>query len=242
MADGIEDKKREPLRREYDEDFKAKVVARIAKGETGKAVALDLGISPTLATRWRRLSLGLTAEAVRKKVDPKKEIKKVASPLETEMARLKLQVKNVEALPNGRRLHEEAFKKQAAAMVVKRGMTMSDVAKQLGVHYTQITEWVREARGLPKYRRGARPGPQLERMKPKSGYVRVADRPGYQERQYEKSGIKGRGIIGVVDGGGVSSSIPACISMLKGVKARVNLDDPVHLTAMLVLQTLQGKL
>ncbi|SRR6266403_1476908 len=41
---------------------------------------------------------------------------------------------------------------------------------------------------------------------------------------------------------GMKRRVHACVGLLKGIRAKANNEDPVHLTALLVLATLEGKM
>ena len=46
----------------------------------------------------------------------------------------------------GRKTYSDEFKAGAVAMVVEQGLTMSAVAKRLGINYHTVREWVQAAK------------------------------------------------------------------------------------------------
>lgn len=260
MADNNQEKDDRPgMLKVYTPEFKAQVAARQPK-ETAKAIGTELNIDPSLVRRWYRLSIGVGVNGKRKPPSaPTPQIatrrqypdtlkakavgmlkNKTAVEVGAELGikanligRWKAEIKDPRAkhhkkaaapkrgvivTSGGRRSYDDAYKAQAAAMVIKRGMPVREVAVSLGVHDTQIREWVRQANGKPLSATRER-GLRLEKLAGASnGYVPVANR----------------------NSGGVN--VAACISMLKGIRTKLNMDDPIHLTAMLVLKTLEGKM
>jgi transposase len=73
-----------------------------------------------------------------------------------------------------RRYFPDEFKRQAAERVETSGLSIMDVAAELGVHETQLRRWIRQfgksgtgpLRGAPIRRRRARPRPTWQRKMP----------------------------------------------------------------------------
>lgn len=74
-----------------------------------------------------------------------------------------------------RRYFPDEFKRQAAERVETSGLSIMDVAPELGVHETQLRRWIRQfgksgtggaLRGTPIRRRRARPRPTWRRRMP----------------------------------------------------------------------------
>jgi transposase len=59
--------------------------------------------------------------------------------------------------------YDKAFKERAVKMVIEGGRKQNDIAQELGVHYTTISDWVREYKANGS---GAFPG---------SGHLRPED-------------------------------------------------------------------
>jgi transposase-like protein len=124
---------------------------------------------------------------------------------------------------NGRSSHRrypEDFKRQAVARCLVPG-DAAKVAAELGITSGMISQWRSAFKG-----KGNKRGKKAKANgAAKSYYVPVAERSQ-----------------GVATENGMLRAVKASISLLRGVRAKANTEDPVHLTALLVLATLEGKL
>lgn len=132
------------------------------------------------------------------------------------------------------RYFPDEFKRAAVARVIA-GESVSEVARELGIVNSILSQWnkKKEFRGrLPTNARPAPPPAPRRGGKKKSYYVKVADRMG--TLQASNSGSNGSE--------GMHRRVHACVGLLKGIRGKCDNSDPVHLTALLVLATLEGKM
>ena len=160
--------------------------------------------------------------------------------------------------------------KQAALERLKAGETPTVVAKALGgIHRTTVSGWrkqITNVKAAPKKKNKRAPIKPariadaikikaLERLASgKESAVEIAADIGvsaaglYYWRNHSKVGrapatpkanghAKPNG-----EAAPHSRAVHSAIGLLRGVKGKIDISDPVHLTAMLVLQTLEGKL
>jgi transposase-like protein len=163
-----------------------------------------------------------------------------------------------------RKSYTKEFKEATLARVAA-GEKVPDLTKELGLKRNSINAWLRQKKqggGIKDSRKGIH-GEKFKRMlvaKYRAGHKASALGATYSvhptsirqwardlvEAPAESSPviIKKAGYIPVAQRREMSggANIGACIAMLKHAKTKVNLDDPIHLTAMLVLATLQGKM
>ncbi len=120
--------------------------------------------------------------------------------------------------------------KSAAVERIKRGELAEKISKELGIGSSVLSSWKKKVLGK-KLSTSARPRPPAPpRNKRKSYYVPVAERV----RAMEDGKAE--------DSGALQRRIHACVGLLRGVRGKIDTNDPVHLTAALVLATLEGKM
>lgn len=113
-----------------------------------------------------------------------------------------------------RRKYTEEFKQKAVARV-NAGETAQKVADELKISSGMLSNW-RKGKGLKR--------------KKKNYYVKVADRNRPEVAKGNGSDV------------GIMRRVHACIGLLRGVRKQADNNDPVHLTALVVLATLEGKM
>lgn len=133
---------------------------------------------------------------------------------------------------------EESFKR-AAVKRVQAGELQDAVAKDLAIGSSVMSAWMKKFRTAKKnnahtlsVKARPAPPPASKRSHRKSYYVKVADRVG--ALQASNSGSNGTE--------GLHRRVHACVGLLKGVRGKCDNGDPVHLTALVVLATLEGKM
>lgn len=247
----------------YTDEFKRAAVARLAN-EKRIDVAKDLGVSDTLIGTWkRRIDSGepLT-QTDRKHYDDNFKLKAVAR-LDKEMAkdvsqelgihptilsdwkrafqagRLPAPTGGKSATPakakpatNGaqRRRHYTDEFKRGIVQMIERGASAQKVAKRHRLHSGMVSNWRKQyATGKPNTHARA---PKGGDVKKKNYYIKVADRVALAgQRLGEDSAQPDR-----------VRAVTSSITLLRSVRTKIDVNDPVHLTAMLVLQTLEGKM
>lgn len=148
-------------------------------------------------------------------------------------------IANLESRPQNTSKHPEAFRREAVRQVYEAGGMLKTVAAELKVAPASIRKW----RGQFAAEKGPRPTIKIgaglkprnskgRKVKKKNYYVPVAKRRKLaQLAEAQEAGLNGG-----------SNDIRACISLLRGIRTKVDTGDPIHLTAMLVLATLEGKM
>lgn len=116
--------------------------------------------------------------------------------------------------------YSDDFKRQAIARV-KGGERIFVVAKELGITGGMLSNWIHGKQGAPK--------------KKTNYYVKVSDR-----KERKANGAAGEE--SAADDLNMKRRVHACVGLLRGIRAKANNEDPVHLTALLVLATLEGKM
>jgi transposase-like protein len=121
-----------------------------------------------------------------------------------------------------RKQYSEEFKAQAVARIKAPG-DMAKIAKELGVSSGMLSNW--------------RTGNKSHRSKtaPKKKAAKVAKKKSYYVPAAERAQ-------GVASESGMMRAVKTSISLLRGVRSKANNEDVIHLTAMLVLATLEGKM
>lgn len=168
-----------------------------------------------------------------------------------------------------RKHYTEEFKSAAAARV-RAGETGAQVGKDLGVHPSVVRAWAKgvkiiaskgKARPPKKHAKGekydsafrARVMAELGKGELRPGDVakKFSIHPSviyYWTSGHKKKKEKYAAKVAKANGaehaapGGNGRSVHSAISLLRGVRSRVDVNDPVHLTAMLALSTLEGKM
>jgi transposase-like protein len=123
-----------------------------------------------------------------------------------------------------RKNYDLKFKNAAVARLGNE--TAAQIAKDLGCSPGQVRKWAR-GESLGEYGKGlkgkeGKAANGVATPKKKSYYVPVAARHS--------------------DPQDLGRTVSTCISLLKGVRSKCDNSDPIHLTALLVLATLEGKL
>lgn len=137
-----------------------------------------------------------------------------------------------------RRTFSDAQKRAAVARVVKGGETQTAVWKDIGVNSSVLSRWIRQLSAsvkksptVPTHIRVRPPAPPAN--KKKNYYVPVAE--GVKALEASQSG-------GGNGAENLQRRIHACVGLLRGIRGKIDTNDPVHLTAALVLATLEGKM
>jgi transposase-like protein len=128
------------------------------------------------------------------------------------------------------RYFPDEFKRAAVARVLA-GESQSKVAAEIAVGSSVLSGWVRNKQfsgKAPTHLRPKPPAPPQKRSHKKNYYVKVADR--IAQAKTPENGVN------------LIRKVHACIGLLRGVRAKCDNQDPVHLTALLVLATLEGKM
>lgn len=230
--------------RSYTDEFRQAAVKRLQAGELANVVGKELDISPSLLRRWKQTIESGHGFTERKSYDDAFKRAAVAR-LGNEtrsaicedlgihpsmLSNWKDMVEKGKGRPHrpvkkkapDRRTYTEAFKYKAIVRVQK-GEPQMKVAKQLGISSGMLSNWVHGKTGKHKGN-GTK----------KNYYVKVKDR-GLPAPLFGKSDD-------APDPARRALAIQSCISMLKRLKPKLNTDDPVHLTAAVVLATLEGKM
>lgn len=157
----------------------------------------------------------------------------------TLLTRWKNEQENPRPRTAGKMRHFEDDVKRAAVKRVQAGESQETVAKDLHIVSSLMSSWMKKfgaakkknAHTLSVHSR-PKPPPAPKRRNKKNYYVKVADRVG--ALQASNSGSNGSE--------GLHRRVHACVGLLKGVRGKCDNTDPVHLTALLVLATLEGKM
>lgn len=157
----------------------------------------------------------------------------------TLISRWKRDKENPRPRPIGKiRRFEDDFK-VAAVKRVQAGESQETVAKDLHIGSSVMSSWMKKFSAAKKKNAHTlsvhsrpKPPPAPKRRNKKNYYVKVADRVG--ALQASNSGSNGSD--------GLHRRVHACVGLLKGVRGKCDNTDPVHLTALLVLATLEGKM
>jgi transposase-like protein len=227
--------------RAHTDEFKKMAVGRVQAGEAVSVVAKDLGVVDSLLRTWKsKIETGEGFTTRKQYTDDFKRAAVARLANETRMdiakdlglhvslisdwkskfeagglgARKKIGAK---AAPE-RRSYTYAYKAKAVGLVLSGGTQMG-VARKLGISNGMLSNWVSAAKGTP-------------RVKKKNYYVKVADRAA-PAPLFDKD---------TPDPGKRALAIQTCIVMLKRLRPQFDTSDPVHLTAALVLATLEGKM
>lgn len=119
-----------------------------------------------------------------------------------------------------RKAYTDDFKRKAVQRVEK-GERIKDVSEELGIHTSMVSQWRKRFGKKPPA--GKARGPYETGKRP---YLRPA----------EKLMTNGSGDKALM------RAVNASIGLLRGIKGKADINDPVHLTALLVLNTLEGKM
>ena len=206
-------------------------------GESRKVVAKELDLSPSLIEGWRKKIDSGTGFMPRKAYDeafkrkavarmlnePRRAIAKDLGIHESMLHEWKRKFeagkgknhKKVKVLE--RRKYKQEFKDKVVARILK-GEGTTKVAEKLGLSTGMVSNWVKERKTGSK------------RVK-KQYYIKKADRVPVA-LDFDKA----------PDNSGRAMAIQTCMVMLRRIRPKIDASDPVHLTAMLVLATLEGKL
>lgn len=126
-----------------------------------------------------------------------------------------------ESLKNPNRITRGVYSdefKRSAVQRVERGEAVLDVSRELGINNSMISQWRKKFSSTP----GARRGPyNTKHAQTLNGHAEGGG--GGENRQ-------------------ILRAVNAAIGLLRGIKPKVDINDPVHLTALLVLNTLEGKM
>jgi len=118
-------------------------------------------------------------------------------------------------------------KRKAVARIEREGL--SAVAKDVGIPSGMLANWRSALAGNTSHNRVATK---------KNYYIPVAQRAAMLTEKRQAGGNAGEDI----GGRKLLRTVHACVGMLRQVRGQANNSDPVHLTAMLVLATLEGKM
>ncbi len=119
------------------------------------------------------------------------------------------------------------FKRAAVARLANE--TREEVSKDLKVNKSTLTAWAQKIeRGLPLMGIGE------HKKINKRPYVRKVDKIYGDELTDDGAPVEGNSKL--------KRNIQSCIVALRGIKSQINVADPVHLVAMVVLATLEGKM
>jgi transposase-like protein len=131
--------------------------------------------------------------------------------------------------------HFDNVFKLAAVKRVQAGEKQERVAEDLSIGSSVMSTWMKKFSGKrnahtlsPKARPKPPPAPRMKNGK-KQYYVKVADRAVLAQPQEN-------------GGANLMRKVHACVGLLRGIRAKCDNQDPVHLTALLVLATLEGKM
>lgn len=228
----------------YTEEFKRAAIARLAN-ETGPAVAKSLDVSPSLLRGWKTksdLGLPLSKGGKRENYTADFKAKAVAraqkeSPLAASKA-LKVPAEMIrrwsrempgQQIPVSKKTYSPELKRKAVARIDREGLSV--VAKDIGIPSGMLANW---RTGLAGKRSHKARRPVISKAK-KNYYIPVSQRAAMltEKRQAGAEDVGGRKLL---------RTVHACVGMLRQVRGQANNSDPVHLTAMLVLATLEGKM
>lgn len=219
----------------YPVEYKKKVLALMNKSKTIQEVANQTGLSRTVLTAWRKEDARGTPLVAKTKNSPRSRYtedfkrKSVArypaestndiiKDLKISRSMLSRWRKQYGSAATYRKKHTDAFKSNAV-MRVLRGETNGKVSSELGINTGLLSTWVKNYQATDQQR--------LARKK--NYYVPVAKRN--MEADVEAKGASE-----------LKRSVMSSIQLLRGIRPKCNNSDPIHLTAMLVLATLEGKM
>lgn len=230
----------------YTEEFKKAAIARLANESTA-AVADDLKVAKSLLRNWKtksELGLPLSKAGKRENYTPEFKAKVVAraqkeSPLAASKA-FKLPAEMIRrwvaAMPgpasksfSNKKTYPPELKRAAVARIEREGLSV--VAKDVGIPSGMLANWRTGLAG----KRSHKAQRQVITKAKKNYYIPVSARAAMltEKRQAGAEDIGGRKLL---------RTVHACVGMLRQVRGQANNSDPVHLTAMLVLATLEGKM
>lgn len=238
------------ITRHHTDEFRKAAVARLAAGENNVAVAKDLGITSSLLSEWKRKidsgkgfkSLKYYDENFKLKAIARLENEKrmdVAADLgvypglltawKAAFAAGTLPSSGGGPLPKQsnikrRKKYSPKFKADAVALIKKIGLV--NAAKKVRIHSGMLSNWRSTAEGRNTGSHGKAAKKKIGQKK--SYYVPVAKR---REVEQTQSAQPERAI-----------AVTHAVTLLRGVRSKVDVGDPVHLAAMLALATLEGKM
>jgi len=224
--------------RAYTEEFRRKAVERVDAGEKTVDVAKDLDLSASLIRGWKQKIESGKGFEERKSYDAafkRKAVARMANETREAVAKdlglhpsmLYDWKKKLEegkgkshhkknGIPLLRKKYTQAFKDKVIAQVLKAG-SQKKVGEKLGLSSGMISNWMKEKKTGQKVS--------------KNTYIKKADRVPVA-LDFDKP----------PENAGRAMAIQTCMVMLRRIRPKIDSSDPVHLTAMLVLATLEGKL
>lgn len=229
----------------YTEEFKKAAVARL-ENESTLQVSKDLNVASSLLRNWKNksdLGIPLSKGGKRENYTPEFKAKAVAlaqkiSPLAASKS-FKLPAELIrrwvvlaKPAPTGKsytnkKTYPPELKRKAVARIEREGLSV--VAKDIGIRSGMLANWRTGLLGKRSHK--------AQHPVKKSYYIPVAQRAAMLTEKRLAGGASEE-----VGGRKLLRTVHACVGMLRQVRGQANNSDPVHLTAMLVLATLEGKM